>query len=486
MMPHELNQLGLDARQREQNWQWIGDQIERYWCDVASLPVAPALDLLPLRRELEAFDFAAPQPPLEALRCALAGLRSNQVHTPHPRYFGLFNPAPTAMGVVADALVAAFNPQIAAWSHNPFAAEVERHLIRTFGIAFGYPPASVDGVFTSGGAEANHTALLCALTQKIPAFGRDGAAAAKQLPAIFVGALGHDSVLKAARMCGIGTRSVHAVPVDGALRMTPAALEQAFAAISPAQPVLVVATAGSTSAGVVDDLQGLGELAHRYQAWFHVDAAWGGFAALLPELRPWVAGLERADSITFDAHKSLSVPMGAGMFLTRHPDILERTFRVGADYMPRDGDGASMAQPDPFAHSMQWSRRFIGLKLFLSLAVAGWPGYLAALRHQCAMGDLLRQQAPARGWTVANATPLPLVLLQDATAAHSPAALDAVVRAVVESGAAWISTVRWRSPQGEQSAIRACITNYRTQPEDIDALFTALDQARSPRPFAHA
>lgn len=479
MTTQELDRLGLDPAQREQNWQWMGEEIERYWREVASLPVAPALELARLRRELEACDFSSPQSPLEALRFALAGLRRDQVHTPHPRYFGLFNPAPTAMGVVADALVAAFNPQIAAWSHNPFAAEVERHLIRTLGTAFGYPAEFVDGVFTSGGAEANHTALLCALTEKIPAYGRDGVVAAGRPPAIFVSALSHDSVLKAARLCGLGTRSVHAVPVDESMRLAPAALERALAATAEAQPILVVATAGSTSAGVVDDVRGLGEVARRRGAWFHVDAAWGGFAVLLPELRPLLAGLELADSITFDAHKSLSVPMGAGMFLTRHPDILERTFRVGADYMPRDGDRASLAPPDPYAHSMQWSRRFIGLKLFLSLAVAGWEGYRAALRHQCAMGELLRHEAAAQGWAVVNPTPLPLVLLQDASGVHPPEALDSIVRGVVASGAAWVSTVRWQSPRGEQCAIRACITNYRTQPGDVHALLSALDRARS-------
>lgn len=478
MISSDLTHLDLDHAQRKQNWRVAGEAIERYWLEVASLPVAPALDLEALRRQLGSFDFAAPMPPEAALQVAVGGLRRHQVHTPHPRYFGLFNPAPTAMGVLADALVAAFNPQIAAWSHNPFAAEVERHLIRALGIAFGYPAASVDGVFTSGGAEANHTALLCALTEKLPDYGRDGVRAAKQPLAIFVSALSHDSVLKAARLCGLGTRSVHAVPVDDDLRLTPAALEQALAAAGPAQPVMIVATAGSTSAGVVDDIAGLGAVARRHRAWFHVDAAWGGFAALLPELRPLVAGIELADSITFDAHKSLSVPMGAGMFLTRHRDILERTFRVGADYMPRDGDGATAALPDPFAHSMQWSRRFIGLKLFLSLAVAGWEGYRAALRHQVAMGDLLRREAQAHDWSVVSPTPLPLVLLQDKGGADG-AKLDVIVRAVVASGAAWISSVRCRAPRGEFTAIRACITNYRTQPDDVRALVTALGAARA-------
>jgi glutamate/tyrosine decarboxylase-like PLP-dependent enzyme len=102
--------------------------------------------------------------------------------------------------------------------------------------------------------------------------------------------------------------------------------------------------------------------------WVHADAAWGGAIALVPELRRHLDGIERADSITFDAHKWLSVPMAAGMFFTRHPSILERTFAVAASYMPRAGEGAPVVEPH--RSSMQWTRRFIGLKLFLSLLVA--------------------------------------------------------------------------------------------------------------------
>src|SRR5207249_952234 len=143
-----------------------------------------------------------------------------------------------------------------------------------------------------------------------------------------------------------------------------------------------------TSAGAIDPIPDLAGIAEREGLWYHVDAAWGGAAALLPELRPRLAGIERADSITFDALKWLSVPMGAGIFLTRHPSILERTFGTGTSYMPRDAAGLDVV--DPYSHSMQWSRRFIGLKVYLSLLVAGWDGYAAAIRHQVAMGDRLR------------------------------------------------------------------------------------------------
>src|SRR6185437_12171930 len=345
--------LALDAAQRLQLWQKLATEMERYIRQVGSAPVAPQLDARALAASLAAFDFAEPMRPLEAM-AAVEGLWKHQVHTPHPRYFGLFNPAPTTMGIVADALVAAFNPQIAAWSHNPFAATVERHLVREVGKKFGYGLPHLDGVFTSGGAEANHTALLCALTRAFPEYARGGARALPAAPAIYVSELAHDSVRKAARLCGLGTDGVRALAVDEELKMPAEAVAREIRADRAAgmRPLMVVATAGATSTGVVDAIAELADLAEAERIWLHVDAAWGGMAALVPELRGVLAGIERADSITFDAHKSLSVPMAAGMLLTPHAAILEQTFSVAADYMPRDGAGVADGLADPFAHSM--------------------------------------------------------------------------------------------------------------------------------------
>ena len=162
------------------------------------------------------------------------------------------------------------------------------------------------------------------------------------------------------------------------------------------------------------------------------------------------------------------------MYITRHPGILERTFRVAAGYMPREG--AALQVADPYAHSMQWSRRFIGLKVFLSLAAAGWAGYEEAIRHQTAMGDLLREKLREAGWAVTNDTPLPVVCFVDSgPEGRSAAFLEGVKEHVVASGEAWISTV----VLGELGpALRACITNYQTGPEDLDALVAALGRAR--------
>jgi glutamate/tyrosine decarboxylase-like PLP-dependent enzyme len=231
---------------------------------------------------------------------------------------------------------------------------------------------------------------------------------------------------------------------------------------------------GATNSGLVDPIDEIAHVAEAESLWLHADAAWGGAAALVPELRPVLGGIQRADSITFDAHKWLSVPMGAGMFLTRHPEVLEHTFGVETQYMPLVGEERIV---EPHRTTIQWSRRFIGLKLFLSLLVAGWAGYERVLRHQSHMADILRDRLSAGGWRIVAETPLPTVCFQDGTpgAENTLASLATIADRIVTLGRAWISTTRigQRLP-----VLRATITNYRTQPSDLDALVADLDAAR--------
>jgi len=472
--------LDLNQETREELWKRLARIIESYMEALPDARVAPELDPKRIRGLLEAVDFSRPLAPLEAVDFIDGALRNYQVHTPHPRYFGLFNPAPAAMGIAADTLCAAFNPQLAAWSHSPFAVEAERHLVRAFGRRFGYDPARTDGTFASGGAEANHTAILTGLARAFPETARGGLRAVRKPPVMYVSSESHHSFVKAAKACGLGIEAVHLVPVDAALRMdVPALIDmiEKDRALGHA-PFMVAATAGTTSAGVVDPLPRIADASARAGGlWFHVDAAWGGAAVFAPGLRDLLEGIDRADSITFDAHKWLSVPMGAGIYLTRHADILGRTFGIAADYMPRDAAGLDVV--DPYHHSMQWSRRFIGLKVLMALATAGWDGYAKVIQHQARMGDLLRQELKASGWSLVNDTPLPVVCFVDGDRpdGRSEAFLEAVAQGVVSSGQAWLSTVRLGG--GAKPALRACITNYRTEKDDVRALVRILHGVRS-------
>ncbi len=466
--------LTLDRAQRLELWEHLVRRIEAYTEAVDELPVSRSLDAEELRRRIGAHDFAAAVPATDAVDFVADLLQETQVHTPHRAYYGLFNPNPTTMGIAGDALTAVFNPQLAAWSHNPAACEIEQHLLREIGARFGYERADLAGSFTSGGAEANHSGLLCALATSFPEFAEGGVAAIDGRPTLYVTAESHHSFAKAARLSGLGARAVREVEVDDGFVMDPASLSRLVAADrkAGARPFLVVATMGTTNAGLLDPLEAIQEVATHEELWLHADAAWGGGAALVPELRGHLGPIESADSMTFDAHKWMSVPMGAGVFLTRHRDAPERTFSIGTDYMPVLGAGVV----EPHLTTMQWSRRFIGLKVFLSLAVAGWDGYAAAIRHQARMGDQLRERLANAGWRVVNETPLPTVCWNDAESTDNSAErLAKLCRHVVESGEAWISTTRIA---GRLPVLRATITNYRTQESDIDHLVDCLGRAR--------
>ncbi len=473
-----LDVLRLDAQTRAKLWHRVVEGVESYMSSVHQTRVASEVDPEKIRALLSRIDFSQPLDPLEAVNFVMQGLWDYQLHTAHPRYFGLFNPTPTTMGIAADALAAAFNPQLAAWAHSPFAVEVEQHLIRNFAHCFGYESTNADGTFTSGGAEANHTAMLTALVNQFPEFARHGVRGLDRQPLLYVSTESHHSFIKAARACGLGTDAVRRVPVDETLQMNVEVLGEQIAHDRAAgfAPFLIVATAGTTSAGIVDPLVRIADTASQEKLWFHVDAAYGGAAILVPELRDVLAGIERSDSLTFDTHKWLSAPMGGGLYLTRHRNILGETFGITTAYVPPTPQGLDVT--DPYTHSMQWSRRFIGLKVFLSLAVAGWEGYAAAFRHQAAMGNLLRRELEASDWQITNRTKLPVVCFVDRrnhVEGKSRAFIEAVAREVVSSGEAWISVTR---VQDDMPVLRACITSYRATSEDILALVRALDAAR--------
>ncbi|MBI3843935.1 MAG: pyridoxal-dependent decarboxylase [Planctomycetes bacterium] len=454
--------------ERERLLEHVARAIDRFIEETPSLRVAPDVTAVEIRRHLESYDFRSARPAGPVLDDAIDMLTRWSLHVTHPRYFGLFNPTPSFMGILADALAAAFNSQIAAWAHSPAGNEIERHVLTFLGMRLGLPASEIAGTFTSGGTEANFTGVLLALTRAFPDLAESGVRGLPGEPVFYASEESHHSLVKIAQQCGLGRRAVRLIPVCADLRMDPGALESRIAADRARGdlPFLVVGTAGTTSAGVVDPLADLACICERERLSFHVDAAWGGAAALSDRLRPVLAGIERADSITVDAHKWLSVPNAGGMFLCRSRERLHETFRVSAAYVPPNEEGTM----DPYANGVQWSRRFIGLKLFLTLAVAGEPGYAQVIEHQAEIGEALRRKLVAGGWRLVNETPLPLVCFADGGGADA----DAIVRDVVRRGRAWVSTTRLRG----EPAIRACITSYRTTEEDLDVLVEELGAAR--------
>jgi len=420
------------------------------------------------------YDFARPVPLAEAAADVAEMLRRWNCHVTHPRYFGNFNPSVAVSGIVAETMAAAFNPQLAVWSHAPAAVEIEQHVLAFLMRRLGLDPSAGAAHFTSGGSEANHTAVLAALTERYPEYGACGLAALDARPRVYVSLEGHESFEKIAHATGIGREAVQRLATDARGRLSVPALASAVAAdrADGWEPCLVIATAGSTAIGAVDPLAETAELCAREGLWLHVDAAWGGSCVMSPRLRPVLAGIERADSVTWDAHKWLSVPMGAGMFFAARRQPVAAAFRTATGYMPTSPEGTL----DPYVASLQWSRRFIGLKVFLLLAELGEEALARRIEHQAAMGDELRARLARRGWRIMNDTPLPLVCFTWPGWEGRPEPVAAAASRVVSRGRAWISAVL--RPEGARW-LRACITSFRTTPGDLEILMEELDRSRS-------
>jgi len=449
----------------------LAREIERVQTGQAVTTTGKAVRAAEVRAHLRRYNFAAPVPLDDLFEDVTRMLREWNVQMNHPRYLGLFNPNTTLASVVADALVALYNPQLAAWSHAPAANEMERHVLQFIGRKLGFPEENFAAHFTSGGSEANLTAALLALAKRFPTYLQKGLVNLGTQPTMYVSEYAHNSFDKIVKHVGLGTDALRIIATNDGLQLDPTALREQLAADEQqgCTPFMVVGTAGTTSAGVIDPLPKLSGLCQLYSCWFHVDAAWGGAIALSEKWKGLVAGIDQADSVTIDAHKWFFVPFGAGMFFCRHRDVVGEAFRVRADYMPKPQEDTY----DPYHTTLQWTRRFMGLKLFMSLAAQGEAGFGALLDEQMALGRYFRERLAGNGWELLNPTELPVFCFTHPALAGGGAAHDRVLQRLYAEGNLWISAVTLK---GGRKAFRACLTNYNTTAADLDFVLSELNR----------
>ena len=426
--------------------------------------VMPTLDMAQFRQELAEFDFDVPRPIESVLAWSIRQLEHGAVHMTHPRYFGLFNPAPVAPSQWADRVAGAFNPQLASSGSSPAPVEMEAHVIRAVARRAGLPADCV-GHFTTSGSEANYTSLICALTHAEPRFGAEGVRAFPGPVALYTSRECHPAWLKIAHQAGVGRSALRLVATDGQGRMDPQALADTVAhdRRNGITPILIAATAGTTAGGMIDPLESCAQIARSNGVWYHVDAAWGGAALASEKLKGVLAGIEQADSLTIDAHKWFATTMGCGMFVSRDAAVLSEAFQVGGDFMPSNASNL-----DPYLNTVQWSRRFLGLRLFLALAVAGWRGYAAHVERAVEVIDQVKGRLVAHGWTALNQSPLAVLCIAP------PAALGdvrGIVSRLLASGRGWVARTKFEG----QEVVRICATHGETSLADVEELVSALN-----------
>jgi len=419
-----------------------------------------------------AFSFNQTNDAKKVLLHTINGIKGHGVQVTHPSYLGLFNPRPNFPSIMADIINSYLNPQLAAWSHAPYASEIERLVISEFCKKFGYTEGNQDGTFCTGGAESNLTAVLCALQHRFPNISEYGITNYDKLPTIYCSLESHHSIEKAARIVGLGKRSVVKIPVNEDLTMDTEALHDQIKIDknnNNYQPFMIVGTAGTTGAGAMDNLEEISKISKEEGLWFHVDAAYGG-GIIVTGIKDLMKGVESSNSLTLDLHKFFSVPMATSLFLTSNTNVLHQTFGVRTAYMPEDGDPNTVI--DPYVHSIQWSRRFIGLKIYLPLAIFGWEGYSKMLSHQIEMGRVMRKFLKENGWTIKNQSELPIICFTHPDLEKDYSLVQSIVDQINDSGETWMSTY----PIKGELTLRVQIANYETQVEDLEKFISFLSK----------
>ena len=454
----------------------VADLVADYLEHVGERPVLPPIGPGAVRAQLP------PVPPEqgEPLDAILADYQRfvlpATTHWNHPGFLAYFGITGSAPGIVAEALTAALNVNAMLWRTGPAATELEELACDWLRQMLALP-AEFRGHINDTASISTFLALAAA-RQRAPFGVRErGLAGRAEVPPLIVYASdqAHSSIDKGALALGLGLDNVRRVESDDAFRLDPRALERAIAEDRRAgrHPLAVVATAGTTSTTSVDPLAELASIAERERLWLHVDAAYGGAAAICPEMRPWFAGLERADSIVVNPHKWMFVPVDCSVLLLRDPRLLREAFTLVPDYL-QTSEGATNLMD----YGIQLGRRFRALKLWMVVRAFGVEGLRQRIRAHCAMARRFAEWVAADPrFEVAAPVPFSTVCfrLRDAGrgAAESDARNERLLAAVNASGLALLSQTRLRG----RFVLRLAIGNLRTGEERLRAVWALVQES---------
>ena len=395
-------------------------------------------------------------------------------HWNHPRFLGYFAVTGSAPGILGELLTAALNVNAMVWKTSPAATELEEHVLDWMRSLLGLPP-DFAGVLQDTASSSTMTALMGARHRAYPALRERGLSGIPPMR-VYVSGEAHFSVERAAILLGLGSEGVVKIPVDGEFGMRAGALETAIRAdVSEGRsPIAVVATIGTTSTTSVDRVEPVSELASRYGLWLHVDAAYAGPAALLPEKRGYFHGWEKADSIVLNPHKWLFTPLDCSILLMRSPEDVRAASALTSEYLrTAEDEGTNLMD-----YGIPLGRRFRALKLWFVLRYFGAEGLRARLREHVRTAQAFAgwvDEAP--GWERLAPVPFSTVAFRYAPGGGSAAALDRLNLAILErihrSGEALLSHTRIDG----RVALRLAVGNLRTTEEHVRRVWRLLGEA---------
>jgi len=389
----------------------------------------------------------------------------------HPRWLAYITASPNPAGVIGDFITSAMNPNLGLWRGGPAPTAVEAQSIEWLKELLGYP-ADAEGVYTSGGQFANIVAHAVIRNQMAGwDVRRQGMQASAQQLRVYASAESHYCQLQAANLLGMGTDAVRLVPVDHAYRMRLDALTQMIGEDRKLghRPIAVVGAAGTVGTGAVDPLPELVKIARAEKMWMHVDGAYGAFAVIAPSAPQSLRAIADADSVACDPHKWLYAPIDAGVVLVRKRGALSSVFSFHAPYLHA---GETDARIDLAEWGPENSRRARGIKVWMALMAYGRKGYVDMIERNLLLAEYMERVVESTsGLALVAPRELSIVCWRVQPEGVEADRLDELQLEVMEElerrGIAIISNTRLRDGH---TALRACIVNFRTRPEDVEMI----------------
>jgi aromatic-L-amino-acid/L-tryptophan decarboxylase len=384
------------------------------------------------------------------------------------RFFGYVLGSGEPVAALADLLASVLNQNVTAWRSAPAAVTIERTVVNWLAEAIGCP--GFHGSLTGGGSAANLMALAMAREFRMPA--NESGLAAMPGGIVYASEEVHMSIPKSVALLGIGRSNLRLIATDAGFRMAPAELENAIQRDKAAGkiPIAVVASAGTVNTGAIDSLEQIAAIARREKVWLHVDGAYGALVALAAPEK--FAGLNLADSISLDPHKWLYQPLDCGCLLYRDARHAQSAFAHTGEY-------ARVLSNDPiegfafFEESIELSRRFRALKLWLSLRYHGLQAFRASIEKDLALAQRLAAAISAHPQLELVATPVELSAVCFRYKGGHPAGDDElnrrnaeILQRIVRRGRVYLSNANLRG----RFCLRACVVNHRTTEADVDAV----------------
>lgn len=464
--PEEFRDLALAAI----------EVVAQYYRELSSMPVMPTTTAAVLRQLLYEPLPEAPGTPSEIFRTVQDVVYPLCRHNGHPRFFGYISSPGNAGAAIGDLLAAALNANVTSWRSAPAAAELEHLVVGWLKEMIGYDLQSA-GLLVSGGSMANLAALAAARTHAELNLAPASSAQSATLR-IYVSEEGHFSIKKAAHLLGIGAANVQWIPTDAALRVDVVEMERAIKADreSGLKPMCIVANAGTTSTGAFDAIDRLADIAERYRLWLHVDAAYGGFAAIAPSAKHMFSGIQRAHSVSLDPHKWLYGSVGCGCILYRDAQHAARTFAQDADYtrpLGLQGDEAFAF----WEFGPELSRPFRALPLWLQLKLYGVRSFSAAIDNNIAcaryFGKLVEDSTDFELLAPVGLSVFCFRFRPEGYVGDLDALNQRILIKLQCAGSSYLSNARVRGKFG----LRGCVLNYRTTAQDMERLLQDVRDA---------